>query len=36
MKSFKFIITTCSLAGKLHNYGIPKEYFDYVIIDEAG
>jgi superfamily I DNA and/or RNA helicase len=27
---------TCSMACRLHNFGLNNSFFDYVILDEAG
>ena len=32
----RFLICTCITAGKLYNLGFPSEYFDLILIDEAG
>ena len=34
--NYKFVLATCSMAGKLYNLGIELEHFDIIIIDEAG
>lgn len=36
LKKYKFVVATCSMAGKLYNYGVELNYFDMIIIDEAG
>ena len=33
--NYKFILATCSMAGKLFNFGVPLGYFDMVIVDEV-
>ncbi len=32
---YKFILATCSMSGKLFNFGMPLDYFDMVIVDEV-
>ncbi|CAN0164996.1 unnamed protein product, partial [Ectocarpus fasciculatus] len=32
----RVIVSTCIMAGKLYNHGLPRDYFDVVMIDEAG
>ena len=32
----RVIVSTCMMAGKLYNHGFPCDYFDVVMIDEAG
>lgn len=32
----KVIVSTCITAGVLHGLGMPRDHFDYVIVDESG
>lgn len=34
--SYRIVISTCAMASKLHNYGVEKEHFHAVFIDECG
>jgi len=34
--TFKYVVATCCMAGKLTNYGVKKRHFTTVFVDEAG
>lgn len=34
--AFRYVVCTCSMAGKISNYGVERGHFSAIFIDEAG